>query len=102
MKGFHTHRKHKNAHKRTKTKKAALNELKKHLRGKKSPIRLFAFLCFLCAFCAFLCVNKKDSIFNRIKTSKRKKIACLMFCAFYALYAHEKRLSGLITLSLQK
>ena len=26
--------------------------------------------------------NKKDSIFMCIKTSKRKKIACLTFCAF--------------------
>ena len=38
--------------------------------------------------------NKKDSIFMRIKTSKRKKIACLTFCAFYAFYAHKKHLRG--------
>ena len=42
--------------------------------------------------------NKKDSIFMRIKTSKRKKVVCLMFCtfcafcAFYAFYAHKKHL----------
>ena len=30
----------------------------------------------------------------RIKTSKRKKIACLPFCAFYAFYAHKKHLKG--------
>ena len=35
--------------KRTKAKKTFLNALKKHLRGRKSPIRLFAFLCFLFA-----------------------------------------------------
>ena len=33
-KRLHTHEKHKNAHQRTKTKKAVLNALKKHLRGK--------------------------------------------------------------------
>ena len=44
-------------------------------------------------------VHKKDSIFMRIKTSNKKKVACLMFCAFcdfcafYALYMHKKRLS---------
>ena len=40
--------------------------LKKHLRGRKSLIRLFAFLCFLCAFyafCAFLCVKQKRQHF---------------------------------------
>ena len=36
-----TKQKHKNANKRTKIK----NALKKHLRGKKSLIRLFEFLC---------------------------------------------------------
>ena len=40
------------AQKRTKseqkTKKTFLNALKKHLRGRKSPIRLFAFLYFFC------------------------------------------------------
>ena len=29
----------------------------------------------------------------RIKTSKKKKIACLTFCAFYSFYARKKRLS---------
>ena len=44
--------------------------------------------------------NKKDTIFMHIKTSKRKKIACLTFfafCAFYAFYAfypHKKHLRG--------
>ena len=33
-KRLHTHEKHKNTHKQTKTKKAVLNALKKHLRGK--------------------------------------------------------------------
>ena len=30
--------------------------------------------------------NKNDSIFMHIKTSKRKKVACLAFCAFYAFF----------------
>ena len=52
----HTHTKHKNVHKRSKIKKAAFYAHKKHLRGKKSPIRLFAFLCFcLVASWCFWC-----------------------------------------------
>ena len=39
-----------------KQKRQRFYALKKHLRGKKLLIRLFACLCFLCAFCAFLCV----------------------------------------------
>ena len=38
-----------------KQKRQHFNAFKKHLRGKKSFICLFAFLCFLCFFCAFLC-----------------------------------------------
>ena len=71
--------------------------LKKHLRGKKSLIRLFAFLYFLCAFCTFYEWNKKDSIFICIRTSKRKKIAyltCCAFCTFYAFYVYKKHLRG--------
>ena len=30
----------------------------------------------------------------RIKTSKRKEIACLTFCVFYAFYVREKYLRG--------
>ena len=70
--------------KRTKTKKTkqknknkkrtVLNALKKHLRVKKSPIRLFAFSCFLCVFStfyAFLCVKQKKTVFLCAeKTSK--------------------------------
>ena len=76
--------------------------VQKHLRGRKLLSRLFVFLCFLCAFCAFcaiLSVKQKDSIFIRIKISKRKRTCCLTFCAFctfrafYALYAHQKHLS---------
>ena len=49
-------KKHENPHNRTKIKKAAFYVHKKHLRGRKSIICLFAFLCFLC-FClvASLC-----------------------------------------------
>ena len=39
---------------------------KKTSKGRKSLIRLFAFLCFLCAFCAFyafLCVKQKRQHF---------------------------------------
>ena len=65
-KRFHTHEKHRNSYKRTKTKKAVLNALKKtHLRGRKSFVRLHAFLRFLCAFYVLFCA----------------------FCAFYAFYA---------------
>ena len=56
----------KTLHKRTKKKKAALNALEKHLRGRKSLVRLYTFLCFLCAFCAFcasLCVKQKRQHF---------------------------------------
>ena len=56
------HKKHANGYKRTKIKKAVFYALKKHLRGKKLLIHLFAFLCFcafawlrFCAFCAFFC-----------------------------------------------
>ena len=50
--------------------------------------------------------NKKDRIFMRIKTPKRKKIACFTFCAFcafysfyafcafYPFYVHKKHLRG--------
>ena len=93
MKRFHTRWKHKNIHKRTKTKKAVLNALKKHLRRRKPFIRLFAFLCFLCALCAFLCVKQTRQHFYSHKTSKRKKIACMTFCAFCAFYAQKKHLS---------
>ena len=49
-----------------KQKRQRFYALKKHLRGRKSLIRLFAFLCFLCAFCAFcafLCVKQKRQYF---------------------------------------
>ena len=59
-------KKHKNVNKLTKIKKAAFYAHKKQLRGKKSFIHLFVFLCFLCfcasawlrlcAFCAFCSV----------------------------------------------
>ena len=82
-KRFYTHKKHKNAHKRTKTKKVVLNALKKHLRGKIVTYSLISvFMLFMC-----------------IKTFKRKKVACLTFCAFcafcafYAFYPRKKRLS---------
>ena len=45
---------------------SVLNALKKRLRGRKSLIHLFAFLCFLCAFCAFcafLCVKQRRQHF---------------------------------------
>ena len=40
--------KHKNAYKQTKAKKRYFYAHKNHLKGKKSLIRLFAFLYFLC------------------------------------------------------
>ena len=54
-----------------------------------------------CAFRAFLCVKtKKTGFLCSKKTSKKKKIAYLTFCAiyafyvFYAFYLLKKRLSG--------
>ena len=45
-KNFTRTKKHKNPHKLKKTKKAVINALKKHLRGRKLLVRLYAFLCF--------------------------------------------------------
>ena len=44
-------------------------------------------------FVLFVC-NKKDSIFMCMKISKRKKIACLTFCAFYAFFVYKQHLRG--------
>ena len=90
-KRFHTHKKHKNAYKRTKTKKAVLNALKKHLRGRKLLVRLFAFLCFLCAFCV---QNKEGSILIRIKNIWEEENRLLTICAFcvYKKHLSESRL----------
>ena len=49
---------------------------KKHLRGRKSLFMLFVlFMLFMC-----------------IKTSKRRKVACLHFVLFWTFYAHKKHL----------
>ena len=51
-------------------------------------------------FVLFCVWNKIDSIFMRMKTSKKKKVVCLTFCAFcvfyafYAFNAHKKHLRG--------
>ena len=107
-------------YKRTKTKKAVLNALKK-IKNKKKNKKTSKGKKVTCSpifsFCAFLCVkfspkkttkkfkiiwankNKEDNIFIRIKTSKKRKIACLTFRAFcasyasYDFYARKKRLS---------
>ena len=70
-----------------KQKRQCFYVLKKHLRGKKSVICLFAFYAFYVLFVLFCVWNKKDSIFMLIKTSKKKKVVCLAFCAFYAFCA---------------
>ena len=77
-----------------KNKKGSVFVPLKSIQGRRS--RLFAYLrfCDFYAFCALCVKQKKDSIFMCIKTSKRKKIACLTFCAFYAFYAHKKDLRG--------
>ena len=54
----YTHKKRKNAHKQTKPKKAVLNALKKHLRGRKLLIRLFASLCSYALFVVFVLFNQ--------------------------------------------
>ena len=76
-----------------KQKKQHFYALKKNLRRKKSPIRLFAFLCFLCAFYAFLCVKQKRQHFYADKNIS-EEVVCLAFCAFYAFYMHKKHLRG--------
>ena len=71
----HVQNAHKNHISQQKQKRQRFYALKKCLRGRKSLIRLFAFLCFLCAFCAFcafLCLKQKRKHF----------------------YAHKKRLRG--------
>ena len=71
------HKKHANGYKRTKIKKAVFYALKKHLRGKKSLIHLFAFLCFLCfclvAFLCFLCLFLLFVLFVSAKSFRKKK-----------------------------
>ena len=67
------------------TKKKVSNALKKHLRGKKSPICFFEFLCFLCAFCAFcafLCIKQKKRVLNALKKHLRGKKSPISFYAF--------------------
>ena len=69
---FHTHEKHKTHTSKEKQKRQYFYA---HKDIWKEENRLFNVLCFLCL----------------IKASKRKKIACLTFCAFYA---HKKHLKG--------
>ena len=56
-KRFYTHKKHKTHMSEQKQKRQRFYALKKHLRERKSLIRLFAFLCFLYFLCfwCFLC-----------------------------------------------
>ena len=85
-KRFHTQKKAQKSRKThisgQKQKRQLFYALKKYLRRRKSLIRLFAYICFLCA--------QKRQYFYAHKTSKKKKIACLTFYAFYdfcAFYA---------------
>ena len=55
-KRFHTHKKHKNAYKQTKTKKAAFCMRLKTSKGEKC---LFAFLCFFVLFVLAKSFRKK-------------------------------------------
>ena len=86
------------------------NKKQKNTKGKKvacSPI---------CAFSAFLCVKfsrkkqrslklseqtktNKTAFLCTIKTSKRKKVACLTFCAFYVFCAFYAFCTGIKRLS---
>ena len=75
MKRLHTHKKHKNAYKQTKTKKAVLDALKKHLTERKSLVCLYAFLYFLCV---------KDNIFMRNKNVLEEESHLFTFCTFHA------------------
>ena len=91
-KKFDTHEKHKNAYKWTKTKKAALNALKKHLRGRNSLVHLYAFLCFLCAFCAFLCVKQKRQYFYAHKKHLRRRKSLDWRFVLFMLYMRIKNI----------
>ena len=68
--------------------------LKKHLRGKKSPIRLFVFLCFLRAF---LGVKQRRQYFyvhkKHLRSRKSPIQHFVLFYGFCAFYVHKKHLS---------
>ena len=83
---FNTHEKLKNARKRTKTKKAVLNALQKHLRGRRLLVRMYAFLCFLCAFCAFTCVKQKRQYSYAHKKHLRRRKSLVWRFVLYVLF----------------
>ena len=63
--------------------------LKKHLRGGKSLIHLFVFLCFLCAFCAFcafLCVKQKRQYFYVHKKHLRGRKSLVKRFVLFVLF----------------
>ena len=78
-KRFHTQKKHQKAQKthisEQKQKRQRFYALKKHLRRRKSFIRL-------CAFFVLFMYTKKTTFLCAIKISKRKKVACLRFVLF--------------------
>ena len=76
-KRFCKHKKHKMHISEQKQKRQHFYALKKHLRGKKSLVRLFAFLCFLCFLCFlyFLCFLCLQNLF--VKINKKFKIALM-------------------------
>ena len=83
-----------------KQKRLRFYALKKTSKGKKVAYSLICvfmlFMCFLCFLCFFVCETKKIAFLCAQKTPKKKKIACLTFCAcctFCAFYAHKKHLS---------
>ena len=87
------HKKHKNTHKQTKIK----NAHKKHLRGKKSLIRLFVFLCFsLVVSLCFLCFLCHQNLF--VKKKKKFKTALINSCTLLVNLSYYKHDFFLITI----
>ena len=64
---------HKNALSEQKQKRQCSSAHKKHLREKKSLIRLFAFLCFCLRVLCFLCFFVLLVLFVRAKSFRKKK-----------------------------
>ena len=77
-----------------KNKKGSLKNfyaLKKHLRGKKSLIRLFTFLCFLCFlfFLCFWCVQKIFLKKKEFKTALMTSFTLLLIgCPYDTIWDH--------------
>ena len=97
---FYILEKHNNTYKRTKTKKTVLNALKNtHLRGRKSLVRLYAFLCFLCAFLyffvLFLYVDQRRQHFSAHKKHLRRRKSLVWRFVLFLLFMFFMRIKNL-------